>query len=100
MFLTLVNASVEPQLISCSGLIPIFTVGFGKGVVSSCSLAPVPSACVGMLPMEVIEDVTVGWPMSMTFELDSVFLEGEVIFETASLDVGDDDGVRRMNFVT
>lgn len=43
------------------GLNPIFNVGLDNEVVSSCPPGPVGIAGFGMLPMEVVVDVAVGW---------------------------------------
>lgn len=99
MFLTLDNASELMPPTGWPGLSPIFGVWLDN-VVSSCPLAPGAIACFGMLPMVVLEDVTVGWLINMTLEPGSAFVEVGVPFGKAIFVVEEEEGVTRMNLVT
>lgn len=68
-------------------------------MVNSCPLAPVTIACCGMVPTEVVEDVTVGWLMNMTLELGRDFVEEGVPFDVATFEA-EEEGVTRINLVT
>lgn len=67
-------------------------------MLSSCPLAPGAIVGFGKLPIEVVDDVAVGWLMNMTLEPGSDLVKEGLPFDKAELE--EEEGVTRMNLVT